>query len=472
MTKGIRLRGKKDSSLVTWTIRRIKQPEKVRIPLEQSVGGRAIPCVEPGEYVVAGQKIAGPDGPFSVALHASVSGTVSAVGDFPHPLKGYGPAIEITSTIHRETRPEIGIERRGWQSLGKGELLALFRESGLVGLGGEMIPVHTKNSISEDLSLHTLIINGCESEPYVTSDHSLMMSHPLDLLKGAEILRKVLNAERVVFAIEDNKLEVAELIKSKIYFLKWNHFEVRVLPSRYPGESAASLARDVCAIEGREVWQEARTCRSLEPRPLTYARGLQALGVSIQNIATTFAVYEAVVLQKPLYERVVTVAGECVIEPRNLWVPIGMSFYDAFRQCRGLMREPQKVVMGGPMQGQAQTSLEVPVIKGTRAVLALPKEVTRVGKEMPCIHCNQCVEACPAGISPVMITLAAERGLFERARELGVEHCTECGNCTYICPAKRPMNELIRRARTATVVTGGQETGRQVVRGRVGTCSL
>jgi Na+-translocating ferredoxin:NAD+ oxidoreductase subunit C len=163
--------------------------------------------------------------------------------------------------------------------------------------------------------------------------------------------------------------------------------------------------------------------------------------------STAFAVYEAVVQQKHFYERVVTVGGECVVEPRSLWLPIGISFHDAIHACKGVMREPQKVLMGGPMAGTAQSTVEVSVMAGTNAILALPKEVAKEESEEPCVRCNRCVDHCPVSLSPVMITLASERKEFSVAEAWDVTDCIECGNCAYVCPSKRPMLELIRLAR-------------------------
>ncbi|MDD5225715.1 MAG: SLBB domain-containing protein, partial [Candidatus Omnitrophica bacterium] len=163
--------------------------------------------------------------------------------------------------------------------------------------------------------------------------------------------------------------------------------------------------------------------------------------------STAFAVYEAVAQQKPFYERVVTVGGECVVEPRSLWLPIGISFHDAIHACKGVMREPQKVLMGGPMAGTAQRTTEIPVMAGTNAILALPKEIAKEESEAPCIRCNLCVDHCPVSLSPAMITLASEQKEFSVAEEWNVMECIECGNCAYVCPSKRPMLELIRFAR-------------------------
>ncbi len=429
MIGGIRLQGKKQASLLSWTIRRPFLPPNVYIPLNQHEGLPAIPCVEVGERVLMGQKIAEPQGPFSVAMHASVSGKVTAIESYPHPLLGETEAIKIHTDGVDEKCPEIGHERHGWHDLSAEELYEIFQQSGLVDFGKKTVPLHVKAARPLGIKIKALIINGCESDPYVTSDYALMMSHSLEILKGAEILCGLLNADELVFTLDETQREAAELLKSKIYFLKWPHAEVRLLSSLYPQEADVSLAHDVFGAER------------------TLLLSAKETGLRIFNVATAFSVYEAVVLQKPLYERVVTVGGECVVEPRNIWAKIGSSFEEAIKSCRGLMREPARVLMSGPMTGEAQESLSVPVIKGTAAVLALPKEVLSFDEIQPCIRCNRCVDACPSEISPVMITLAAEQDLFDTAQKWGAAFCMECGNCAYVCPSKRPMMELIQHAR-------------------------
>jgi len=429
---------------VSWTFRRLRTAPRVRIPLEQCAGFSALPCVEIGQIVQAGQKIALPENPFAVALHASVSGRVTALGNFPHPVKGEGPAIEITPEEHQAPVPAYGRERADAESLSREEILSLFREGGLVEAGAGMMPLHVKCFMPENTAIHTLILNACESEPYVTCAHSLMLSHPVEILKGAEILRRVMGAGRVLIVTQKDKQEPAEVLKSKIYYHKWDTAEVRVLPVQYPQDEEILLIREFCGIDLSEAFRMCRNAGSTEPREFMWTRFMKEAGVMVLEVSTAFAVYETVMLGKPLLEKGVTVGGECVIEPRNTWLPIGMLFQDAIKENRGLMRDPARVVMNGPMRGRAQPTLEVPVIKGTQAILALPGEVIPEVEPKPCIHCNRCVEACPAGISPVMITLAAERGLFQDAKQWGVEYCLSCGSCTYLCPSRRPMAEWIR----------------------------
>jgi electron transport complex protein RnfC len=309
--------------------------------------------------------------------------------------------------------------RKGWEDLPAKEILWTLQHSGVVTTAPAMEPLHAK--LQRHAGAHTIIINGCEPEPYVTCEQVLMMSHPVEILKGAELIRKACNAKTIIFAIEKPNLETIEVIKSKIYLLKWDHVGVRTVPALYPQGIEGTLL---------QAWFS----------------GKEEEGVVVPA-STAFAAYEAVALGKPFYERVVTVGGECVVEPRSLWLPIGISFQDAIHACKGVMREPRKVLMGGPLAGMAQTTLEVPVMAGTNAILGLPPEVAREDPEEPCIRCNRCVDHCPVSLSPVMISLAAEKNEFEIAAEYGVSDCIECGNCAFVCPSKRPMLELIRLAR-------------------------
>ena len=397
---GLKLDGKKEATLIPWSIVRPSVPRRVRPPLKYSSSLSFQPLVQVGDRVRTGERIAQTDGEHPLGLHASISGKVSEVGD----------AIEILSDGKDETLPPIGHERVGWESLSSGEIFKLLRDSGI--------------ELPAPRTLDTLILNGCESEPYLTSDHCLMMSHPVEILRGGEILGRAFQAKNLVLVLEDNKEEVAELLKSKIFFHTWSRTRIEVLPARYPLEEERILIRELLGLD----------------------IGPAQAGVTVLNVAFAFAVYEAVVLQKPFYERVVTIGGECTAQPRNFWVRIGTSVEEAVKYARGFLRQPEKVILGGPMTGRAIETLDTPVLKGTRGILGLPREVTKPETIEPCIRCNRCVESCPVFISPVMITLAAEKGLWEVARDYGASFCIECGNCSTVCPAKRPMVELIQYA--------------------------
>jgi Na+-translocating ferredoxin:NAD+ oxidoreductase subunit C len=421
---GIRLERKKEASLLNWNLKRPYPPEKLHIPIAPF----AAPRVKIGEVVQIGQKIAEPQGPKGVSVHAGMPGVVEKIAAMPDALGRESLMIAIHKHGEPKTLPPPET-RKEWEQIPAEELLKIFQHSGLVTTDPHMEPVHAK--IGRHAGAQTIIINGCEPEPYVTCEQVLAMSHPLEILKGAELLKKAAGAERILFAIENCNLEMIELIRSKIYFLKWEHVEVRTVPALYPQGLESTLL---------QAWFTGEEEKAI-----------------VFPASTAFAVYEAIVQNKPFYERVVTVGGECVVEPRSLWLPIGISFHDAIHACKGVMREPQKILMGGPMAGTAQQTAEIPVMAGTNAILALPKEVVNEETEEPCIRCNACVDHCPVSLSPAMITLAAERKEFAIAEEWNVAECIECGNCAYVCPSRRPMLELIRLALplSRTAVTHG-----------------
>ncbi len=412
---GIRLERKKDASLLNWNLKRPYPPEKIRVP----VPFNAEPCVRIGDKVVTGQKIAEANGTEGVSVHAGMCGTVEKVAEYPDPTGKQSLMIEIRR--YGEPKPSAPWDlRKDWEQIPAEQLAGIFRNAGLVTTGPRSEPVHVK--LARHAAARTLVINICAPEPYITCELVLAMSHPVEILRGAELLRKACHAEKVVFALEDSNRETAELIKSKIYFLKWTHAEVRTVPAIYPQGLENTLL---------QAWFSGEEDQAL-----------------VFPASTAFAVYEAVALGKPFYERVVTVGGECVVEPRSLWLPLGISFHDAIRTCKGVMREPRKVLMGGPLAGTAQASQEVPLMASTNAVLALPQEIVTEAERSaePCIRCNLCVDHCPAALSPAMITLAAEAKEFAIAREWDAAECFECGICAYVCPSKRPMLELIRAA--------------------------
>ena len=413
-TIGLRLERKKDASLLNWNLKRPYPPPKIHIPVPKEV----MPCVRVGEIVQTGQKIAEPQGSEGVSLHAGMAGKVEKIAVFSEATGGEGRMIEICKHGEPKALPPAET-RKGWAEIPAEDLPRIFQHSGLVTTDPRMEPVHVK--LGRHAGARTIVINGCEPEPYITCEQVLILSHPVEILKGAELLKKALGAEEILFVLEECNLEMIELIKSKIYFLKWEDVKVRTVPALYP-----------LGLEGTLL------------QNLFFGKEEEAV---VFPASTAFAVYEAVVQQKPFYERVVTVGGECVVEPRSLWLPLGISFHDAIQACKGVMREPQKILMGGPMAGKAQRSADVPVMAGTNAILALPREVAKEEAEEACIRCNLCGDHCPVSLSPAMITLAAEQNEFMIAKEWNVADCIECGNCAYVCPSKRPMLELIRLAR-------------------------
>lgn len=410
---GVRLERKKEASLINWNLKRPYPPGTIRVPVPPD----SKICVQSGEEIQLGQKIAEPESRDGVSVHTGMPGLVESIGVFPDALGRETLGVVICRQGEPKPAPPPEM-RRGWEQIPDGELPGIFQRSGLVTTDSRMEAVHVK--LRRHAGTKTVLINGCEPEPYITCEQVLAQSHPVEILKGAELLRKACGALRIIFAFENSNLETIELIKSKLYLLKWEHAEVRAVPAVYPQGLESTLLQNWFSGKEHEA--------------------------TVFAASTAFAVYEAVALQKTFYERVVTVGGECVVEPRSLWLPLGISFQDAIHACKGTMREPRKLLMGGPMAGAAQKTADVPVMAGTNAILALPGEIAGDRTEEPCIRCNRCVSVCPVRLSPVMITLAAEQKEFAIAEEWGARDCVECGNCAYVCPSHRPTLGLIRSA--------------------------
>ena len=431
MFRALKIDDKKAQSLVSWAIKRPRAPQSVIMPLRCGSEPAAEACVETGQHVRAGEKIADALAPGAVNRHAPFAGKVTRMGYLPHPVLGETPGIEIHGGDFPESFTSAGPAVEVMAGNGRDRsLLPFFRDMGLVDLDAAMQPLHTKIAEARGSALDVLMINGCDPEPYITSNHALAMSHALEILKGAEILRQAAGARHLVLAFQKNQMEAAEIVRSKIFFLRWEHAEVVIQPSAYP-----------YGLNDLVLWHVLGT----------NARGAAAAKhrALVLNLATAFAVYEAVEQGKPLIERAVTIGGECVVEAKNVCVPLGTRLEEAFRFCGGLLRDPGRVLINGPMAGQAQTSLEVPVLPGTAALLALAKEITVIRETLPCDRCGLCVEICPSDLAPAGLVLAAERGEWQDARAAGIEHCIECGGCAFICPSRLPMAHFIHQAKAA-----------------------
>lgn len=426
---GIRLERKKEPSLLN-TLKRPFAVKGIRVPLCGGSRTGFTLCIKEGERVQPGQKIAYPKSPDGVPVYAGISGEVEKVAQTLLPEGNErlsvwiasDPANKFGAPADKPWQAPLTGAPKDAEHIPADELLRIFREQGLLVADGKMEPVHSR--IRKKAPVQTVVINGCEPEPYVTSQQVLTTLHPVEILKGAGLLKKACGAGKIIFVFEDANREEYELIKSKIYLLKWNFCEAVMIPAVYPAGREETLSK---VVPGETV---------------------------VWSATTAYAVYEAVYLQKPFFERIVTVGGECVVEPRNLWLPFGFLFRDAVQACKGLLREPRKVIAGGPMTGFTQPHLDIPVTAGTSAILALPGEIARATDEKPCIRCNRCVDVCPVSISPAMITLAVERDEFDLAKEWGAEACIECGACGYVCPSERPMTELIL---LALKKTGGRK---------------
>ena len=401
-------------------------PQRVVIPLSQHIGAPAKAEVNIGDEVRRGQVIGSPASFVSAPVHASISGKVVAVADFPHPSGKMAPSIVIESDGKDESI--LLNENADYMNLSADEMKTLIKNAGIVGLGGAAFPTNVKLSPPKEKPIDTVILNGAECEPYLTADHRLMLEYSQEIVEGLKIIMKTLNVTQGYIGIESNKPDAIEKISGVIS--KESHIEMCALEVKYPLGAEKMLIK---AIKDREV----------------PSKGLPMdIGVVVHNVGTAFAIYEAVRYGKPLIERVVTVTGKGVKEPGNMMVRIGTLIRDVVEQCGGLVEDAVKVIIGGPMMGFAQWSLDVPVVKGTSGILVLTEDEHTPEEYYACIRCGRCIDACPMGLNPSMLSILSEKGHFEETREYNLFDCFECGCCAFVCPSNRPMVQFMRLAKS------------------------
>ncbi len=405
-------------------IENLPLPPKVYLPLIQHLGKICNPEVKAQDTVSLGQRIAGIQAHLSAPIHASISGKVVAIQDWPHPVLGRAKAIVLEGD-GRDDDTIFGLKnRQEVDKLSPEDIRKIVLDAGIVGMGGASFPTHIK--LNPPKPVHTLIINGAECEPYLTSDARLMVEKTAQISEGIALVARCLGIKEIYIGIEDNK---PEAIKA---FLQTS-FKVRVLKSDYPQGGEKQLIQNIL---GKQI-----------PR----AKLPFDIGVLVQNVATVYAIYEAVYKGKPLYERLVTVTGSCVQNPRNLLVRLGTPIKNLIEFCGPLKEEPAKIIIGGPMMGIAQYTDEVPIIKSSGGLLLMNKKEAKVLEEDPCIRCAACVRGCPVGLMPCQINLASERSLWNLTKEYGAGDCIECGICNYVCPSNRRLLQTIKRAKLELV---------------------
>ena len=411
---GVHPAGHKELSL-TGAVERVI-PRQVTIALQQHIGTPCTPQVKVGDQVALGQKIGDGEG-LCAAVHSSVSGVVRGIGPRPHVSGQMVESVVIENDMRGKEAAFTPIAERDPEAL-----LCAIHEAGIVGMGGAAFPggVKARSALGK---ADTLIANGCECEPYITADDVLLTTQPRHVLRGLELLQKIVQPKRTVLAVEDNKNTAIEGLRRCM--ADFPTIELAVLPTRYPQGSEKQLIQ---SLTGREV--------ASGQLPLS-------VGCAVFNVSTCAAVCRAVEEGRPVTERIVTVTGQGVSRPGNYLVPIGTSFRDLLAAAGGLRVNAHMVISGGPMMGRAQTDLGVSVVKATNCVLCLPQQ--GVGEGTHCIRCGRCVQVCPVHLQPLYLyRYGADR---EELQRLHLSDCIECGCCSYTCPAKLPLTERFRTSK-------------------------
>ena len=399
-------------------------PEVAVIPVSQHLGAPAKVLVNRGDQVKVGQLLAHSEGFVSTNIHSSVSGKVLKVDKFPD------------SSGYRKLAVQIQVEGDEWEEsidrsddlvtntvLSSEDIRKKILDAGIVGLGGATFPSHVKLMVPRGKKAEYLLVNGVECEPYLTADEALMMERSEELLSGIQVLMKGLGVEKAILGIENNK---PEAIRQMQKVAAGTAVKVQGLKVKYPQGGEKQLVQ---ALLKREV----------------PSGGLPIdVGVVVFNVGTALAAYEAVMKNRPLIDRIVTVTGKSLEKPSNFKVRIGTSVSDLVEKAGGLPQNVAKVINGGPMMGKALSSLEVPVVKGSSGILLIDDTDAKRKEVLPCIRCTKCVQVCPMGLEPYLLMTLSEKSLFERMENEKTMDCIECGSCSYTCPSARPLLDYIR----------------------------
>ncbi|MEQ1831899.1 MAG: electron transport complex subunit RsxC [Candidatus Eisenbacteria bacterium] len=412
-------------------IERVDPPSEVVLPLQQHLGEPATPLVKKGELVRRGQKIAD-GGATGVPLHASISGKIRPFDKRPHPTLGIAPAIAIVADAAAGPELEYTLDAT-WTSLPREEALARIRDAGIVGLGGAAFPTWRKLESAAKAAVDTLVLNGAECEPYLTSDHRLMLAWPCEIVEGALALARVTGAMRVVIGVESDKPDAIAALRAAAGQVWTGAIEVKIAPcvARYPQGAERQLVH-------------ATTGRTVPPRQLP-----AAVGVLVQNVATALAVRDALREQRPLLDRVVTVTGPGVKQPRNLVAPLGTALTALVEACGGMVGDARRLVAGGPMMGRTLPRLDVPLVKGMNGLVVLTGKGPLEDGYDACIRCARCLDACPLGLEPDQVSVRVEAGRTLDTERYGALDCYECGCCSYVCPSGRPLVQFMQVAKGA-----------------------
>ena len=416
------------------TIIPVELPREVVITFAQHIGAPAKCELKKGDHVNRGDLVAAAGGFVSANVHASISGTVTKVDKYKTAFGMPVDTVTITATDedHQNDLDAIAAVKplrtdEEIAALDSKALVSIIDAAGIVGLGGATFPTKVKLSPPPGSKAEVLIINAVECEPYLTNDHALMLQHPDEIIAGVQLLMKAAGVNRAIIGIEANKGNAIELLTSKA--ASDSRIEVMGLKVKYPQGGEKQL---IDATIGKEVPSGAL--------PI-------ATGAIVQNVATAYAVYEAVKFGKPLIDRVVTITGPSVAKPGNYLAAIGTNLKELIDVAGGVPADTGKIILGGPMMGKSVVQIDAPTVKGTSGILMLPEKEAVRRKVEPCIRCASCVSACPMGLEPYLISTLSRLGRWEEVEEAKVMNCIECG-CCFICPSTRPILDFIRLGKT------------------------
>ena len=395
-------------------------------PLSQHIGAPSVPCVKKGDTVLAGQKIADAGGFVSVPLHASVSGTVKGI---EKRLNATGSMVDCIVIENDQQYQETEFQEARLEDLTKEEILNRIKEGGVVGMGGAGFPTHVKLAPKDPSKIEYILVNGAECEPYITRDYRRMIEEPEKVVKGLQVILTLFDSAKGYICIEDNKPDCIAKMKELVKDI--DRIEVKEMMTKYPQGGERTL---IYAATGREINS------TMLPADV---------GCVVDNVETVISVYKAVILGRPVNSRVVTVTGDGIKEPKNLLVLAGTDMSELVDAAGGLKAKIAKAISGGPMMGFALYDLHVPCTKTTSAFLFLEHDAVSEAQEIQtaCINCGRCVSVCPGHVLPARLAKLAERGDMAGFEALDGMECCECGCCSYICPAKRPLTQSIKSMR-------------------------
>lgn len=417
----------------------LEPPELLYFPLGQHIGAPLKPIVKVGDTVLRMQKIADTQSYMSAPLHSSVSGRVKDIGLYLNHTNTKVPTIVIEND-GQDTLAEP-LATKNPDDLTPEEMLRIIREAGIVGMGGAAFPTHVKLSPPPEKKITHLIVNGAECEPFLTSDRRVMLEMPDDVMGGLKYLMRLLSLNECFIGIEDNAKDAIAMMREKAKSTPG--VNVLELKQKYPQGSEKQI---INAITGKEV--------PIGALPMD-------VGCIVINIGTVAEVYRALSRGIALHRRIVTVAGDAVKNPSNIYARIGTPFRKLTDAAGGFLKEPHKIIMGGPMMGIAGVSLDIPVVKGTSGLLVFSDKYAHTAKESPCIRCGRCVAACPMRLMPTTLDMYSRKNDLDTLIKHNIMNCMECGSCTYVCPSKRYLVQSIRMGKQRLAARRAKEKAKE-----------